>query len=56
MTEGQRRYLYRLLSDQGYRGQEATNRLLDIFGVEALNLVTKDQASYEIESMVKEAA
>lgn len=56
VTEGQRRYLYRLLSNQGYRGDEATNRLLEIFGVESLNQVTKDQASYEIETMVKEVA
>jgi len=27
MTEGQRRYLYRLLSDQGYRGKDANEQL-----------------------------
>ena len=56
MTEGQRRYLYRLLSDQGYRGKEANEQLKTIFRVETLAQITKAAASSQIEVMVTQVA
>lgn len=56
MTEGQRRYLYRLLSDQGLHGKDATDQLKSIFKVEALAQITKESASKQIEQMVGQTA
>ncbi len=45
MTDNQRRYLFRLLADEGYEGTAAGMRLCDAAGVESLRDITKAKAS-----------
>ena len=50
MTPNQRRLLFRLLSDAGHEGEEATQYLCEAAGVENLNDITKARASELIDS------
>ncbi|MFH1681494.1 MAG: hypothetical protein ABIH26_12750 [Candidatus Eisenbacteria bacterium] len=54
MTEAQRRYLFRLLADQGIRGDAAHAYLQEAFGTESLKEVTKERASALIEELLGE--
>ena len=59
MTEPQKRYLFRLLAQQGVEGKKAEAHLREHFGVQNLRDVTKAGASELIEQMIadqKEAA
>jgi hypothetical protein len=51
MSENQRRYLFRLLSGQGIRKDEAHHHLLSYFDVPSLAEVTKEQASAYIDEL-----
>lgn len=52
MTDPQKRYLFRLLAEQGVEGKQAEEHLKDQFKVRALRDVTKVAASQLIEQMV----
>ena len=56
MTEGQRRYLFRLMSGQGYQKEAAENRLKDIFEVSALSEITKSAAMKMIDELLQTSA
>ena len=59
MTEPQKRYLFRLLAQQGIEGKKAEAHLKDYFRVQNLRDVSKAGASQLIEQMIadqKEAA
>ncbi len=49
MTDAQKRYLFRLLADQGIEKEAAYTELKKSFGVDNLKQVTKLEASREIE-------
>lgn len=55
MTEAQKRYLFRILADQGINGDGAHQCLKDRFQVESLKEVSKQEASRMIESLLTEA-
>jgi hypothetical protein len=55
MTEAQKRFLFRLLADQGMEGEEAHIRLKAFFQVASLKEVTKQEASQGIERILDEA-
>jgi len=52
MTEPQKRYLFRLLAQQGVEGKRAEAHLKEHFGVQNLRDVTKAGASELIEQMI----
>jgi hypothetical protein len=52
MTEAQRRYLFRILADQGIEGDAAFDRLKSLFDVSVLKDVTKRDASKMIEQLL----
>lgn len=52
MTEPQKRYLFRLLAQQGVEGRKAEAHLKEHFGVQNLRDVTKAGASELIEQMI----
>jgi hypothetical protein len=52
MTEPQKRYLFRLLAQQGVEGKRAETHLKEHFGVQNLRDVTKAGASELIEQMI----
>jgi len=54
MTQAQKRYLFRILAEQGKEGDEAHEYLKDLFQVDALKEVTKIEASRAIELLLKE--
>lgn len=54
MTEAQRRYLFRILAEQGTEGDTAFEQLKTLFDVGALNQVTKRDASKMIERLLEE--
>lgn len=55
MTDAQKRYLFRLLADQGKEGEEAHEHLKNkIFQVSSLKEVTKLEASQAIERLLSE--
>lgn len=54
MTEPQKRYLFRLLAQQGYDGKGAEEQLRRLFQVRNLREVTKTAASQRIEQMLIE--
>lgn len=56
MSEAQRRYLFRLMSGQGYQREAAEQRLKDLFGVGALGEITKADATSMIDELLKSAA
>ena len=55
MTEAQKRYLFRILAERGFEGDNALRRLKDRFGVENLTDVSKREASTMIEQLLDEA-
>ncbi len=54
MTEAQRRYLFRILAEQGIEGDAAFEKLKSIFDVNALKQVTKRDASRVIEQLLED--
>jgi hypothetical protein len=54
MTDAQKRYLFRILADQGKEGEEAHEYLKKIFSVNSLKEVTKLEASQAIERLLAE--
>ena len=54
MTEAQRRYLFRILAEQGIEGDAAFEKLKSIFDVNALKQVTKREASRVIEQLLED--
>ena len=55
MTYPQKRFLWRILSQQGIEGNKVQEHLLKLFQVETLKEVTKVEASRMIERLLKEA-
>jgi hypothetical protein len=55
MTEAQRRYLFRILSGQGYQREAAEERLKDLLEVERLSVVTKASATKLIDELLNAA-
>jgi len=49
MTDAQKRYLFRILAEQGFEGEKAHEELKKAFGVDSLKTVSKFDASREIE-------
>ncbi|MFZ5480081.1 MAG: hypothetical protein ACOZNI_25170 [Myxococcota bacterium] len=54
MTENQRRLLYRMLAEQGFEGEAATDALLRAAEVNDLREITKDDASALIDAWKRE--
>ncbi len=54
MTEAQRRYLFRILAEQGIEGDAAFEKLKSIFDVDALKKVSKRDASRMIEQLLED--
>jgi hypothetical protein len=54
MTENQRRLLFRMLAEQGFEGDAATDALCRAAEVETLRAVTKDDASRLIDAWKRE--
>ena len=54
MTQAQKRYLFRILAEQGIEGDEAYQYLKDFFQVDSLKEVTKLEASRAIEQLIGE--
>lgn len=55
MTDAQKRYLFRILADQGIEADAAHQRLKKLFGVDSLQQVSKREASGMIEQLLEEA-
>ena len=56
MTDAQKRYLFRILAEQGFEGDKAHEHLKELFGgVESLKDVSKQEASRVIESLLDKA-
>lgn len=55
MTDAQKKYLFRIFASQGVEGEEAHDRLKNLFGVDTLKEVSKFEASKMIESLLAEA-
>ena len=55
MTNAQKRYLFRILADQGMEPEEAHEHLKKEFGVTSLQEVSKTEASRMIESLLEKA-
>ena len=55
MTDPQKRFLFRILADQGMEGDKAHEYLRKLFQVEILKDVTKFEASRMIEQLLAEA-
>jgi hypothetical protein len=56
MTEGQRRYLFRILAGQGYQREAAENRLKELFEVGSLSEITKSAAIRMIDELLQTPA
>jgi len=54
MSEAQRRYLFRILAEQGIEGDAAFERLTSLFDVSVLKEVSKRDASKMIERLLEE--
>ena len=54
MSEPQKKYLFRILAEQGLEGEKAHQKLKKAFGVDSLKKVTKLEASREIERRLEE--
>lgn len=52
MTDAQKRYLFRILAEQGKEGEEAHEHLKKMFQVKTLKEVTKLEASQAIERLL----
>jgi len=55
MTDAQKRYLFRILAEQGYENDQAHQHLKELFGVDSLQDVSKLEASRMIESLLEAA-
>jgi len=55
MSEAQRRYLFRLMANQGYLREAAEERLKDIFEVDSLSEITKAVATKMIDQLLNPA-
>ncbi len=55
MTDAQKRYLFRILAEQGFENEKAHKHLKKLFGVDELDEVTKLEASKMIESLLEKA-
>ena len=55
MTDAQKRYLFRILADNGIEGDKAHQQLKELFQVNSLKEVTKLEASRMIERLLEEA-
>jgi hypothetical protein len=55
MSDAQKRYLFRILAEQGIEGDKAYQYLKDAFGVESLKQATKYDASRLISRMLEES-
>ena len=55
MTTAQRRYLFRLLSEQGIEGDAAQEHILEMAKTDSINAITKAKASELIERLLAEA-
>jgi urease accessory protein UreH len=55
MTDAQKRYLFRILAEQGLEGDKAHQHLKEQFGVDSLQDVSKFEASRMIESLLEKA-
>jgi len=56
MTDAQKRYLFRILADQGTEGEQALSYLKERFGVDVLTNVSKREASGLIEELLGNGA
>ncbi len=56
MTEGQRRYLFRIMAGQGFHKNDAENRIKEIFEVSALSEITKTAAMQMIDQLLQTSA
>ncbi len=56
MTEGQRRYLFRIMAGQGFHKDAAEDRLKEIFEVSALSEITKTVAMQMIDQLLATSA
>ena len=54
MSEPQKKYLFRILAEQGLEGEKAHEDLKKAFGVDSLKKVTKLEASREIERRLEQ--
>lgn len=54
MTDAQKRFLFRILAEQGKEGDEAHTHLKDLLQVNSLKEVTKIEASRMIERLLEE--
>lgn len=54
MTEAQRRYLFRILAEQGIEGDAAFEKLKSLFDVNILKEVSKRDASKMIEKLLED--
>lgn len=52
MTEGQRRYLFRILAGQGYQREAAEERIKELFDVDSLAEITKSAAMQMIDRLL----
>src|SRR5690606_11398377 len=52
MTDAQRRYLFRILAGQGIQGDAAHEHLKELFGVPALQQVSKADATRAIDELL----
>jgi hypothetical protein len=55
MTYPQKRYLFRILAQQGVEGNKVQEHLLKLFQADSMKDVTKQEASRMIERLLKEA-
>ena len=53
MTDAQKRYLFRILAEQGIEGDAAFDKLKSLFDVNALKDVSKREASRVIEQLLE---
>ncbi len=56
MTDAQKRYLFRLVAEQGFENDRAHEHLKSLFGVSNLQEVSKADASQMIEQLLEQAA
>jgi hypothetical protein len=55
MSEAQKRYLFRILAERGFEGDDAHRHLKERFGANTLADVSKREASSMIEQLLEEA-
>ncbi len=55
MTDAQKRYLFRIMAEQGYENDKGYARIKELFQVDSLKEVTKLEASKMIERLLEES-